>query len=70
MTPSDYIPCRYHDQQVVALTTRAVMAEELLVGLLDYIDPSIRERNGWDWAAAVAELIPPAVTVSKPKRGK
>ena len=35
---------------------RAILAEECLRTLLDYIDPEVLARNAFDWKAAVDEL--------------
>lgn len=55
--PSDYVPKRYHDQQVTALTDRCVLAEAAIVDLLCLIDEDILKRNHFDWLAAVRELM-------------
>lgn len=57
MPPSDYIPRRYHEQQVTALEGRCVAVEGALTDLLHFIDPDILERNAFDWKAAVQELL-------------
>ena len=54
---SDYVPRRYHEQQVTALTIRSLTAENNLVALLDFIDSAIVERHHGDWLAAVKELL-------------
>ena len=69
-TQADYIPRRYHEQQVVALTERSIAAEHNLNMLLDFIDPDILKRNGFDWLRAVQELIPPPAPVVKKKGTK
>lgn len=69
---ADYIPRRYHEQQITALTDRSIQAEEMLANLLRFIDPDIMERNGFDWLRAVQELIPPPATAKDtkgPKKG-
>jgi hypothetical protein len=55
--PSDYIPRDLHDRQVAALTDRCVEAEAALLNLLDIVDPTVLVRHGYDWAAAVKELL-------------
>lgn len=57
MTPSDYVPRQYHDQQVTALTDRCVAAENALADLLIMIDPDCLVRHHYDWLAAVKELL-------------
>lgn len=56
MSKPDYIPRRYHDQQVTALTDRCVLAENALADLLIMIDPDLLPRHHFDWLAAVREL--------------
>ncbi len=67
---SDFIPRRYHDQQVGALTERAITAEKALKDLLGFIDPDILERHGFDWLAAVGELMPVEVPPAVSKKGR
>jgi len=38
---------------------RAILAEECLRTLLDYIDPEVLQRNNFDWKTAVEELVQP-----------
>lgn len=57
MAPSDYIPRKYHESTVTALTDRCVAAESAIVDLLMMIDEDILTRHGHDWLAAVKELI-------------
>jgi hypothetical protein len=55
--PSDFVPREYHDRQVTALTDRCVAAENALADLLIMLDPEVLVRHGYDWAAAVKELL-------------
>ena len=54
---SDFVPRRYHYQQIVALAIRCDAAESALVDLLMFIDEDILERHGHDYLAAVQELV-------------
>ncbi len=67
---ADYIPRRLHDQNTLALTERCITAETSLKALLNYIDPAILERNGFDWAAAVIELVPAPKPAPRPAPAK
>jgi hypothetical protein len=42
---------------VTALTDRCIAAENALADLLVMIDPDVLVRNGYDWAAAVREVL-------------
>lgn len=67
---ADYIPRRYHEQQVDALTDRCVATETALIQLLDFIDDDILDRNGCDWLRAVQELMQPPQTPEPRKKVK
>lgn len=57
MSKPDYIPRRYHDQQVTALTDRCVAAETAIIDLLNVIAPEVFKSNHYDWLLAVRELL-------------
>jgi hypothetical protein len=54
---SDYVPRRYHDQQVTALTDRCAAAESAIRALVLLIDGDLMLRHAYDWQAAVKELL-------------
>jgi hypothetical protein len=57
MPTPDWVPAEHHARQVTALTDRCIASETALTELLRFIDPKILERNGFDWAAAVKEIM-------------
>lgn len=58
MTPkSGFVPRKYHDMQVEALTIRVIAAEAAIDALLNFIDPDLLPRHGQDYLPAVQELL-------------
>jgi hypothetical protein len=50
------IPRHLHDAAISSLQDRCSQAEQMLVALLNSIDPELLERHHFDYVAAVKEL--------------
>lgn len=55
--PATVIGLELHQKHVAVLTDRCAVVESALKDLLNSLDPELLERNGFDYVAAVKELL-------------